>query len=62
MELGILHRDISFANILITAPRVPNSPNFDDSRKSGMLIDFGYASKMSEAGDVNDGDRTVSAS
>jgi serine/threonine protein kinase len=41
-KLGVLHRDISFGNILLAC--LPNSSL--DKVQQGLLIDFDYAASM----------------
>jgi serine/threonine protein kinase len=55
----ILHRDISFANIMMTPPLTLEGVDFDSRRQRALLIDFGYATKLNNKGDVDDSDRTV---
>ena len=54
-EMGVIHRDISFNNILLV-------PNKDHEQKGaytrrGMLIDFDYAASMKQQSKI--GHRTV---
>lgn len=45
---------------MMTTSETPEAAEFASRRKRGLLIDFGYATKLTSTGDVDDTDRTVS--
>jgi hypothetical protein len=53
-EKRILHRDISYNNIMLYSD-VPGT------LRHGLLIDYDYASPLDRGGDYSEGDRTVSS-